>query len=339
MLPFFKFPLFPLLYFIQMWSLKEIINFSMVSKHSFYAVRFLLRYLSYCKPITVTMDIYENHHEITVFSDSEKCVVRVMNKKELEDAQSSQQTFNGIQYLFVDKNEIVNTYWKDEDLALKMIYAHVRDLFGKPIDYLTYIPSKDNLHVDFLEAISNDQQNVENCSIGAMFGLSGKDVGSILNILQNTRNLNLSYTVLDYDLSGYKFHNLVIEDGERFPCQKLVKLDFESLDLYQLYDFDECLKKEELNTFLRLWITGNLPRMKNFRLETVLSLPFPDVLKTINFEPSGKLLDIDEENTVLTGGPYNIRRLTDGKIATVYTLDYWNENGQQMTYFEFSVDE
>ena len=261
----------------------------MVSKHSFYAVRFLLRCLSYCKPITVAMDIYENHHEITVFSDSEKCVVRVMNKKEIGDAQSSQQTYNGIQYLFVDENETVNTYWKDEDLALKMIYAHVRDLFGKPIDNLTYIPSKDNLHVDLLEAIFDDQQNVENCSIGAMFGLPKKDVGSILNILQNTRNLNLGYTILDYDLSGYKFHNLVIEDGERFPYQKLVRLDFESLDLYQLYDFDECLKKEELNTFLRLWTSGILPRLKKFCLETVLSLPFPDILKTIDFEPSEKL--------------------------------------------------
>ncbi|CAL2035910.1 unnamed protein product [Caenorhabditis brenneri] len=155
----------------------------------------------------------------------------------------------------------------------------------------------------------------------------------------NARNLNLCFTLFGYDLSKYKFHHIFIDDGEELSYQKLMELDFVALDLYQRRDSDNSLQNEQLNSLLSLWLTGFLPRMKNFCLETVLSLPFPDILKRINFEPSEKLLDIDEENTVLTGGPFNIRRLTDGKVATVYTLDFWNENGQQMTYFEFSVDE
>ncbi|EGT51552.1 hypothetical protein CAEBREN_02451 [Caenorhabditis brenneri] len=77
--------------------------------------------------------------------------------------------------------------------------------------------------------------------------------------------------------------------------------------------------------------------MKKFYMETPEYLRLPKILKTIECEPSETRIEFDEEDTVLTGGPLNIKRLTDGRIATVYTMKFWNENGQQMTFLEFSV--
>ncbi|CAL2038487.1 unnamed protein product [Caenorhabditis brenneri] len=339
MIPFFKLPLFPLLDIVQNWTLKEIILFSMTSSRSSRAMRNLLKYHGYSNQITVEMDVSPTFHSITVYSETEQCAVSIVNKSWLrKERKNSQQTFNSLQYLLVESNEYnINTYWQNENLAINIFYAFFRDLFEKPITILYYTPSKGKLCFELLKTIFNDQKTIENCSIGALDPLE-KDTIRALELFENAQNLSLNYPLLDYDLSKFKFQNVVIEDGELVPFQKLTELNFESLELYQHSLFGDSLQDEQLNSILRLWVTGFLPRMKKFYLETHEYLRLPKILKTIDFEPSENRIEFDEEDTVLTGGPLNIKRLTDGRTATVYTMNFWNENGQQMTFLEFSVN-
>ncbi|CAL2052636.1 unnamed protein product [Caenorhabditis brenneri] len=240
--------------------------------------------------------------------------------------------------MWVDEGErSVTTCWDNADDVIQMFYMHIHDLFGQPLTTLAYI-SGDNAHVDLLDAIFNNQRNIENGSIGGFFALPENDVTCVMEYFQNARNLNLCFTLFGYDLSKYKFHHIFIDDGEELSYQKLMELDYVALDLYQRRDSDNSLQNEQLNSLLRLWLTGFLPRMKNFRLETTTPLMLTNILEKIDFELSERQLEADGD-TIKTEGPFHIRRLTDGKIAMVYTMDFWNYDEQWMTVFEFSVYE
>ena len=262
----------------------------MVSKRSNHAVKFLLKYLHYHKNISINMTVHPTLHDITISSDSEQCTVRVNDKSWCRNVQYSQQTFKGLQYTWVDEGErSVTTCWDNADDVIQMFYMHIHDLFGQPLTTLAYI-SGDNAHVDLLDAIFNNQRNIENGSIGGFFALPENDATCVMEYFQNARNLNLCSTLFGYDLSKFKFHHIFIDDGEELSYQKLMELDFVALDLYQRRDSDNSLQNEQLNSLLRLWLTGFLPRMKNFRLETTAPLMLTNILEKIDFELSERQL-------------------------------------------------
>ena len=47
--------------------------------------------------------------------------------------------------------------------------------------------------------------------------------------------------------------------------------------------------------------------------------------------------DIEDQFNVLTGGPLNIRQMKNGQVATVYTVDFENPDGEDVTVFVMIV--
>ncbi|CAL2052325.1 unnamed protein product [Caenorhabditis brenneri] len=308
----------------------------MTSARSLRIMKNLLKHMRYCDNIVIDMSIYPSVHKITVTTDHEQCHIHVNNTKWMREVSSSEKTFKNCKYFLGDYFYGLKTYWQDDDTAIQMVYNHIWDLFGTPVTNLVYNPSEEKLYLDLLETILNNQDVIPKCSVGLVY-LSEKSTARVLNHLQKVQELNLSSSFLKCAASKFKLQNLVIEDGDDISFQKLIELKCESISIHQHRYQNNALEIKDLNSYLRRWKAGFFPRLKNFRLETQAPLILPRILKGIQFEPSADQMEIDDEDKILTAGPFNIRRVTDGKVATVYTMDTWNKNGHEVTIFELSV--
>ncbi|CAL2052326.1 unnamed protein product [Caenorhabditis brenneri] len=258
----------------------------------------------------------------------------------MRTAPSCEKTFKNTKYFLDEYMYGLKTYWQDDDKAIQKFYNHIRDLFGTPITNLLYNPSEEKLYLDLLESVLNNQDAIPQCSVG-LVNLSEKNCARVLNYLQKVQNLSLISNVLNCDVSKFKLQNLMIEDGDNIPFQKLIELNCESIGIFQhcyMPSKNNALQNKNLNSYLRRWAAGSFLRLKNFRLETKASLTLRTILRSIHFELSADQIKIDGEDTVLTAGPLNIRSVADGRIGTVDIMDTWNEHGHQLTIFELSVE-
>ncbi|EGT43857.1 hypothetical protein CAEBREN_03781 [Caenorhabditis brenneri] len=336
MSPLFKLPLLPLIEIVKCCSTKEIVLLSMTSSRSLRIMNTLLKHMRYCDNIIIEMSIYPSVHKITVATNHEQCHIHVNNTNWMRTASSCERTFNDCKYYLDDYFYGLKTYWQDDDTAIQMVYNHIVDLFGTPVTSLAYNPSEEKLYLNLLEFVLNKQGVIEYCSVG-LVNLSEKNSARVLNHLQKVENLNISLKVLNCNVSKFKLQNLMIEDGDDISFQKLIELNCESISIYQQCRYNNSLQNKDLNSYLSHWTAGFFPRLKNFRLETQAPLILSRILKRINFEPSADQMEIDDEDTILTAGPFSIRRVTDGKLATVCILDTWDRNGVELTVLELLV--
>ncbi|EGT36653.1 hypothetical protein CAEBREN_03139 [Caenorhabditis brenneri] len=343
MLPLYKLDVLSLEQIFKSFDLKEIIALALLSTRSFIIARSLLRCT---RPENVSIDLeIRRRHKITVYRESEMFRIYVMNNCYLREGkrlrnvlEATKSKFQRLEFSILNNCDGgISTYWEDENIAIRMLYEYISSLFYKPITELVYQPKNGNMHLDLLESIMKNQNSLPNAMI-RFTGSSWLGIDRAMRVLSVAQNITLDVTLPNFWIPKYKYQNLTIEYGNWVNLPELKGIDCESLYLCQTFASLNPLKDRELKEFVNMWMSGCFPNLKDFRLETNSSISLENILMGISTELSGiDRFDIEDEYNVLTGGPLNIRQLNNGQVATVYTVDFENSEGEDVAVFVMIV--
>ncbi|CAL2037585.1 unnamed protein product [Caenorhabditis brenneri] len=343
MLPLYKLDILSLEQVFKCLDLKEIIAFALLSIRSFMIVRSLLRHT---RPGNASIDLeIRTNHQITVWRGSEMFGIYVSNNCYLRRGmklrnvlEAPKSKFQGLEFSILnDSDGGISTYWEDENIAIRMLYEYISSLFDKPITELVYRPENGNMHLDLLESMMKNQDSLPNAMV-RFTGSSLLGIDRAMRFLSVAQNITLDVTLSNFWIPKHKYQNLTIENGNWVNLPELKGIDCESLYLCQTFASLNRLKDEELNEFVNMWMSGCFPNLKDFRLETNSPISLGNILMGIPTELSEiDRLDIEDQHNVVKEGPLNIRQLNNGQVATVYTVDTENSDGEDVVVFAMIV--
>ncbi|CAL2050718.1 unnamed protein product [Caenorhabditis brenneri] len=345
MLPLYKLDFLSLEQVFRSFHIKDIVSLALLSTRSFKTVRAFLKHI---RPRRVFIDLeISKKHKITVYLGSEMLNIKMSNNSYLREEQNfrgvpvleaSQSKFQGIEYsVFDDCHNGLTTYWEDENIAIRMLYQYISNLFDKPVSGLIYFPVSRNLHLGLLELIMQNQDSISHANVcfTEPFCLNN---GRAMKILSIVEKIILDVPFPNFSLPKHKYQNLTIENGNWVTLSELKRIDCKFLYICQNLADVNPLKDDELVEFLNLWTNGFFPNLTDFRLETNASISLEKILKDFVTEPSDMdVSEIEDEWNVVTGGPLNVRQLKTGKSATVYTMNTENFDGSEVSFFSMSV--
>ncbi|EGT51991.1 hypothetical protein CAEBREN_02432 [Caenorhabditis brenneri] len=343
MLPLYKLDVLVLEQIFECFDLKEIIALALLSTRSFIIARSLLRRT---RPENVSIDLeIGTSHQITVRRGSEMFEFYVHNNRYLRQGkklrnvlEASKSKFQWLEFSILNNSDGgISTFWEDENLAIRMLYEYIFSLFGKPITKLIYEPENGNMHFDLLESMMKNQDSLPNAWI-RFTNSSLLGIDKAMRVLSVAQNITLDVTLSNFWIPKYKYQNLTIENGNWVNLFELKAINCEFLYLCQTIGSYNPLKDEELKEFVKMWMNGFFPNLKDFRLETNSSISLANILMGIPTEISEmNRFDIEDQYNLLTGGPLNIRQLNNGQVATVYTVDFENSDGEDVSVFVMIV--
>ncbi|EFP02800.1 hypothetical protein CRE_28265 [Caenorhabditis remanei] len=269
---------------------------------------------------------YETSHVFEYFSCRSNTIHNMLGDSSIvsKSVEHGKLNGNGPSMFHTSDEKNVETYWEDEVVGFKLLIEYVMNLYDKPIDILYFHKTDSLKSIEILRWINTRQGSIRFGHFDLCHVNSDHTLSRILDQIKNINELDLvmlpGSEFIKNDTRRYEFEELTITNGYWVTLPRLVDMNCHILNISgtELTNYD-------VNSFLKMWINGELDKLKLMTLN-ILEVDILKIMEGIQYlkkrnysgESFSVSLDITKNDIF-----YIICR-TDGLAASTYVTKFGN---------------